>query len=353
MPMRWWSLLSIMLALSLGAIASCSPQASSELPAVEVATPSLSKPNPARELLHDFGMLLPGASVSHAFTIHNDSETAWAFESFQTTCGCTVAEISEEKIAPGQDVKVTVRYRAPTSIGDDQRGIGVTFQNAGPVFRLVVAAKVRNPVSLLPVALKIAATHDADKTTELFLCSYVAVIQEPVKLTTNADWLVLGTPTLTDLPTDDPAMRRRWKVPVTIRSSQMKPGAHRTEISTGTVPGQTTPTAIPVEVNVTAPIEVSSSQLFFGAVKVGVPAVVTLNVKLPADVPATDLLWDSDLGAMLEMRVTNVIKNSVTYEAKLTANGSARILKGAVRIKTAKLPATELPVFARVQTDVP
>jgi hypothetical protein len=313
-------------------------------------TPTSSKLNilkDNRHITHDFGIQLPGTTVHHDFIIKNDSAHEWEFEQVHSSCGCAIPKVSQRVIAPGGQASVTVDYTVPNSIGDDQRGLSVSFVKNAPVHRLYVAAKVRNHFTLLPIALKAEANFSQDLNLDLYLCAYRPDILTPPMLACTADWLELGTPVATDQPTDDKAVSRRWKASVRVRSTSMKPGRYQAQITAGPVPGQAIAASIPVEIVITPPVQLSTSQLFFGPVSINQERSIEFTAKLAPKIKPTELKISSDLGSMLTISQTSEGR----YLARLKPTGPPRILKGVLRIEVDQLPTTDIPVFARVEAD--
>jgi hypothetical protein len=69
-----------------------------------------------RETAWDFGKVSQGKTVSHAFVFTNEGDAALVIKRVTTTCGCTAALVSAERVAPGQEGKIEVRF--------DTRGYG-------------------------------------------------------------------------------------------------------------------------------------------------------------------------------------------------------------------------------------
>lgn len=102
-------------------------------------------------------MVRPAAPQGHTYRIANPTAGPWTFDRFRTTCGCTVADISAEVVPPGGVAEVRFAYTPPAEPADDRRAIDVVFQEpAAPAVRLVVAARVRHPRTVLPVRLRLA-----------------------------------------------------------------------------------------------------------------------------------------------------------------------------------------------------
>ena len=115
------------------------------------STDPQSVPPNVRELKHDFGRVPAGFSGRCQFAIHNDSDSIWTVARVTTGCSCTVAELADHVIEPGEKVEVSVTYRGDTESVDDKRTVTVAFvEHAAPVFQLHVLANIRRPLTAFP-----------------------------------------------------------------------------------------------------------------------------------------------------------------------------------------------------------
>jgi hypothetical protein len=68
------------------------------------------------ETVWNFGKISQGKAVSHEFVFTNAGDAALVIKRVTTTCGCTAALVSAEKLAPGEEGKIEVKF--------DTRGYG-------------------------------------------------------------------------------------------------------------------------------------------------------------------------------------------------------------------------------------
>jgi len=59
---------------------------------------------------HDFGKVKQGDVVSHEFVFKNEGDATLVVDRVETTCGCTAALVSEQKIAPGKEGKIKTTF---------------------------------------------------------------------------------------------------------------------------------------------------------------------------------------------------------------------------------------------------
>ncbi len=69
-----------------------------------------------KELVRDFGRVKQGEILSHEFVFTNEGDATLIIKKVTTSCGCTAALVSDEKLAPGKQGKIEVKF--------DTRGYG-------------------------------------------------------------------------------------------------------------------------------------------------------------------------------------------------------------------------------------
>lgn len=211
---------------------------------------------------------------------------------------------------------------------------------------------MREPVSLFPILLRVQAGHDRPATAHIEVCSYVPEMTAPPALAADAPWAVIGVPEPLALPADDPAMSRRWQVPVTLATDKLGPGEFRCEVAVPAGAKHGAGVRVPVEVRVAAPITVSPGQLFFGTVAAGKPTSVTFAVRTPPGHPAVGVTIDHDLGSVLAVEKVSGNAGMAVMRATLTPTAGGE-LTGTVVVKCPGLPPAKIQVLARVGSDAP
>ncbi len=323
-----------------------------EMPPVPDTPPANTQAGPAgrRELLHDFGVLLPAANVYHQFMIRNDTAVEWALEQVHSSCGCAVAELNAKTVPPGESVTATVGYKAPGDLGDDRRTVTVSFSHGDgkTVVALGVRARVRLPVSLFPTVLRVNAGHDRPAITSLEVYSYTAEVSLPPCLVADAPWASFGEPMSLPRPVDDPYLVWRWQVPVTLAADRLGPGMYRCEVTVAAGTPHNGEVRVPIELSVAAPIAVSPGQIFFGDVAVGRPSSVIFRVSTPPGYPASNVAVEHDLGPAFETQVVSASPKVVLLRATLTPTVPGDLAGNAV-LNLPGLPSTTVPVLARAR----
>lgn len=69
-----------------------------------------------KELVRDFGQVKQGEILSHEFVFTNEGDSTLLIKKVSTSCGCAAALLSDEKLAPGKQGKIEVKF--------DTRGYG-------------------------------------------------------------------------------------------------------------------------------------------------------------------------------------------------------------------------------------
>src|SRR5262249_39416210 len=70
----------------------------------------LTKPEPRAQVLqkeYNFGLMDPGISGKHDFTITNAGDTELQLKLGGTTCKCTISGISDSRVPPGKSATMT------------------------------------------------------------------------------------------------------------------------------------------------------------------------------------------------------------------------------------------------------
>ena len=83
----------------------------------------------AGELSYDFGTMQRGATASHEFTITNVGDAPLLLEVGPTTCKCTIGEVADKPLQPGDSTPVRVEWIAKTGAGRFEQTATVLTRN--------------------------------------------------------------------------------------------------------------------------------------------------------------------------------------------------------------------------------
>lgn len=120
---------------------------------------------PKRE--HDFGLVEPHTTLSHAFTVKNVGKDPLAIEVLRTTCKCTSGDLRDGLLQPGESTEVTLTWNTGKKTDDYQQR--ATLQTNDPNNRkveLIVQGTVRTDLSVPEhVTLRAADPGETASTT--------------------------------------------------------------------------------------------------------------------------------------------------------------------------------------------
>ena len=281
----------------------------------------------------------------------NTTGTPWTFAKLIPSCSCTVASTSAPTIAPGATETVEVQYKAPSGNGDDRRKVGVQFAEANsPTFWLEVAARVRQPISFFPeaVALSQVGKDVIESFFEVHNYTKELVRLDPPRC--SDPWLEAE---IRPIEVTSPVVKQAWRVVVRATTQGLKPGKHVGEVLISEA-GTGFRKAVPVEVDLIAPVRPVPTRLFFGSLERGKPVEKKVALLLSSDLPTlapADIQIKHDLGA--QMVVDSVASSTARLEIRATltpAANAAREINGVIDLtfRDPTLPPISIPVIAAV-----
>jgi len=83
-----------------------------------------------KETAHNFGKVKQGDVLNHEFVFKNDGSTPLVIDRVETTCGCTAALVSDQKILPGQEGKIKTTFDTRGYSGKMTRYVYLVSNNA-------------------------------------------------------------------------------------------------------------------------------------------------------------------------------------------------------------------------------
>jgi len=101
-----------------------------------------------KETVWDFGKVKQGEVLSHEFVFANEGDATLVIQKVSTTCGCTAALVSAEKIQPGKEGRIEIKFDTRGYGGQVRKLIYVDSNDPGGTHRqLEVAADIEIPPS--------------------------------------------------------------------------------------------------------------------------------------------------------------------------------------------------------------
>jgi Protein of unknown function (DUF1573) len=139
----------------------------------------------------DLGKLIAPGKVSGVFKFKNIGTALLELAQPDTSCGCTVAEVSQDKLAPGQSGQITYTINLDHATGQVQKEIMVHSNDPKtPEVDLTVALDYTPLYELSPMVLRMALPADKDETHAAF--TIVRNDGQPLaleKLVTSQKWV--------------------------------------------------------------------------------------------------------------------------------------------------------------------
>jgi Protein of unknown function (DUF1573) len=120
----------------------------------------------------DFGTGKPGDRIRHVFRILNEGREELHIRKVRKDCGCTVAELSAEKISPGGHADVTVELTLQPLSGVVQKRVLLdTNDSRNPVSVFVMRGSVETDIHVEPRMLAVDMDEPDAKEQEFDLFS--------------------------------------------------------------------------------------------------------------------------------------------------------------------------------------
>jgi hypothetical protein len=317
--------------------------------------------NPAAEqtgtfIRHDFGIVRPGQSPRHRFTVKNPHSAAWTIRRFHTTCACAVSQASSRQIAPEETAEVEVTYKAPSSNKDDRHRVVVEFMEEGtPFVFLEITARVRESLCCFPERIEVPRVGRGQSVERTFeVHNYTDADFSLASLTSSTSWLTASAHSL-GRRHEVNGPRQVWQVGLLVNANGVAPGKHRAELEIRTNAPGSLRKSVPVEIVVSSPIDAIPGQMFLGSVLPGRPTEhrVLLHFTpecLPRD--TREITLTHDMGEELVLRCEQRGSEHYNLIAVFSPKPSGdRLVEGTIQVGVQKegVPVLELSFYARVK----
>jgi hypothetical protein len=118
------------------------------------------------ETSYEFGTMEEGKSMSHDFVVFNRGTQPLKLEKGDTTCKCTLSELQDNVIQPGESATVTLEWRAEAGPGPfRQTATILTNDPLRPELDLVVNGEITQGISIDPTELVFTALPSNDSVS--------------------------------------------------------------------------------------------------------------------------------------------------------------------------------------------
>lgn len=158
------------------------------LAAPSFAQPEITCPNPT----HEFGKRLISESVDHEFTIRNEGDAPLVLKGFKYTCGCTVASIDDEVVAPGEATIVHGHLNFMGTGAVSKKLLLLTNDPVTPQFPLYFTGESLPIIVIEPERKNLGDVYDDSVFLEpIFLSAGAETVTfHPLEnITSTVDWL--------------------------------------------------------------------------------------------------------------------------------------------------------------------
>lgn len=147
-----------------------SSQAAADAPRVDVQEP-----------LYNFGTMQRGTTKSHEFVVHNLGKAPLTLKVGSTTCKCTIGNVSDAPIPPGDSVKVKLEWSALINPGPfRQVATIITNDPFAPKVELSVEGEVTEATGVFPPDFMFdKVTAGQSKTADVYV---MALAQDDLKI---------------------------------------------------------------------------------------------------------------------------------------------------------------------------
>ncbi len=123
---------------------------------------------------YDFGTMQRGATKSHEFIFTNTGEGLLQLTVGATSCKCTVGEVDDTSLAPGESTPVKLEWVAKTGVGDFSQTATIrTNDPRNSMLTLTVSGVVTDTTGLDPQEFLLGKiTTNESRTAEVYLAAY-------------------------------------------------------------------------------------------------------------------------------------------------------------------------------------
>ena len=124
--------------------------------------------------VYDFGSVLSGPPVEHTFKVKNTGGGELVIDHVQTSCGCTAAEPSKNRLKPGEEAEIAVSFDTRFQKGRAERTITV-FSNdpRTPDLAMTMKGELRVDVDANPSEVYFSKVRLGTEETRQVTVTYV------------------------------------------------------------------------------------------------------------------------------------------------------------------------------------
>lgn len=93
--------------------------------------------------LWDFGMVKENVILEHEFIFKNESKVVLNIKDINTSCGCTISEVKQKKLMPGESTVIGVKFNSKGYSGAVTQYVYMNSDSLdNPIVRYIIKAEV-------------------------------------------------------------------------------------------------------------------------------------------------------------------------------------------------------------------
>lgn len=113
------------------------------------------------ETKYEFGTVKQNDIVEHTFTFRNTGSEPLVISNVGVSCGCTTPEYTKDPVLPGKAGKITARFNTAGKMGQQNKVLTVSSNNANGDVQLTLAGTIADPSAAAAVAPAPSTTAEA------------------------------------------------------------------------------------------------------------------------------------------------------------------------------------------------
>lgn len=213
------------------------------------------------EAEYDWGTVLQGQIVTHAYTVRNDGGMPLRIEQVRASCGCTTVDY-DKIIAPGKTGQVTLRVDTKRFSKQTKKSAQVYSNATSEPLRLAIGGKIDSPLAFEPSLPRIQKIRGED----------APALEIKIRRTSQNPLTLTGVevpPTkkdLVDLALETVEEGDLWVLKVTPKIADTAGPYHYVEVSVlSEIEGKKYPIPIRVSITLKDRIVATPTSVYFGA----------------------------------------------------------------------------------------
>lgn len=293
----------------------------------------------------EFQPVEEGEKLQHTFACRNAGSEELIISKIDSTCGCTAAVATEERIPPGGKGEITVAFDSAGRTGSQRQTVYIHSNDPiTPVVQLQVTGVVR-PARLLfsPDCVSFGEVRRGEAARrEIFVPKSDVREVEIQKVSSHSPYFRTAVAQKPD---------KSGQVVTISLASNAPVGEIKSEIAILTNHPKDPKVEVPVTASVKGDVDVFPDTLFFGLLKQGAGTQKKLTITNSGDKPLVITDIENPLPNALVRAIPKVEGKEYTLVGTLLTNTPPGYIKGEIAVHTnnADQPVLKVPVYALVE----